>query len=189
MKILNVVLRSALFIGFAFMGSSLSCGLFDKVDDVTFNIELDHTFVINEQNDSNGQPVTYSAEDVIDATQNSEFAKYQDKIKEITITEVVYTVSDYSAPGSVTFSNGQGSFSANTGSAPFASASLAIQNIQASVGGSFTLNLDQSGLNAIAQQLKDVKTVSMKVSGTLSSTPVAFKVPVTLKCKITANAL
>jgi len=183
--------RSALFIGFAFLGSSASCDLFDKVDDITFDVEIKHTFVIDENFDSNGEPVTYFDSDLIDPNQNSEFAKYKDKIKTLNITAVTYTVSNYDAASAGTlFSNGMGSFSATAGnSSAFASAALAFQDIPGSVGGSFTLDYSVSDLQQIAQNLKDLQAVYFQVSGTFDSTPVAFSVPVTLHCTITAEAL
>lgn len=185
------MLRSALFIGFAFLGSSLSCDLFDKADDITFDVEIKHTFVIDENFDSQGSSVTYSDSDIIDPNQNAEFAKYKDKIKELTITEVTYTVTGYDPTSAGTlFTNGVGSFSASAGGASaIASADLTFQNIPGSVGGSYSLNYSVSDLQAIAQQLKDLQSITFNVSGTFDQTPVAFSVPVTLHCTITADAL
>jgi len=191
MKIFNIVLRSALFIGFAFTCSSLSCDLFDEADDITFDVQIEHVFVINETLDSNGEPVTYLDSDIIDPTQNAEFNKYKDKITELTIDEITYTVTDYdpSSPG-VFFSNGMGSFSASAGgSSAFASAALGFQDIQGSVGGSFSLDYSTSDRQQIAQQMKDLQSVTFQVSGTFSETPVAFKVPVVMHCTIKADAL
>lgn len=185
------MLRSALFIGFAFLGSSLSCDLFDKADDITFDVEIDHVFVIDENFDSNGSSVTYIDSDLIDPNQNPEFAKYKDKIKELTITEVTYTVTNYdpASPG-VIFTNGMGSFSATAaGGSAFASADLTVQDIQSSVGGDFSLNYETSDLAQIAARMKDLEPIYFQVSGTFSSTPVAFSVPVTLHCTIKADAL
>lgn len=191
MKIFNIMLRSALFIGFAFLGSSLSCDLFDKADDITFDVEIKHTFVIDENLDSQGSSVTYFDSDMIDPNQNPEFAKYKDKIQELTINEVTYTVTGYDPSSAGTeFSGGMGSFSASAGNASaFASAALTFQNIPGSVGGSFTLNYSVSDLQAISQQLQDLQSVYFQVSGTFDQTPVAFSVPVTLHCTIKADAL
>lgn len=190
MKIFHVVLRTVLFVGLFFVGSSLSCSLFDKVDDVTFEVEIEHTFVINEGLDSQGQPVSYSKTETIDPNSNAEFAKYRDKIKEITVNSVTYTVSDYNSPHDVTFSNGKGSFISSAGSATaFADAAITVQNVPGSVGGSFSLNYTIAGLEELAKQIKDIQSVDFQVSGTFSQTPVAFKVPVTINCTIKADAL
>lgn len=193
MKIFNVLLRSALFVGFAFLGSSLSCDLFDEVDDVTFKIKIGNTFEVDENFDSEGDPVPYldGGIQVIDATTNSEFNKYKDKINELVIDSVTYSVTDYdpSTPG-VLFSNGMGSFYAAAGGASaFASAGITIQDIQGSVGRSYKLNYETSDLQEIATQLKNLHSVGFLVSGTFSQTPVAFNIPVVLHCTITADAL
>ena len=191
MKIFNILFRSALFVAFAFMGSSLSCDLFDKVDEITFKIEIGHTFVIDENFDSQGQSVSYIDAGLIDPNDNDDFEKYKDKIKELTIDKIEYTVTNYDPanPG-VIFTNGTGSFSTSSGaSSAFASADLAIQNIQASQGSVFTLNYSTSDLQQIATRMKDLQPVYFQVAGTFSTTPVAFSVPVTLYCTIKAEAL
>lgn len=171
------------------MGSSLSCDLFDKADDISFDIEIEHTFVIDENDVTQGK--SYFGSGIIDPNSNSEFAQYKDKIQEVTINEVVYTVTDYdpATPG-VLFTNGMGSFSATAGAGnALASASLGLQNIQGSVGQNFSLNYSISDLQNVATRLKDLEPVYFQVSGNFSSTPVAFKVPVTLKCTVKADAL
>ncbi len=188
MKIFNVLLRSALFVGFAFMGSSLSCDLFDKVDDVTFDVEISHVFVIDENFDSQGSSVTYLDSDIIDPTQNDEFNKYKDKIKDLTINSVTYSVENFD-PGSAgtSFTNGMGTFLASAGGASAdASAVLGFTTIPGAAG---TLNYTVSDLQAIAQQLKDLNSVEFQVSGTFDQTPVAFNVVVVLDCTIKADAL
>jgi hypothetical protein len=189
MKILNAVLRSALFVGFAFMGSSLSCSLFDKVDDVSFEVDLEHTFVITEDLESDS-PVTYAEGDSWDPKDEPEFDKYKDKIKEITVNSVTYTVSDYQAEGDVVFSNGTGKFKATAGSATaLASAGINIQSVQGAQGSVHELSYAISDLNAIADQLEEIDPIFFEVGGTFSHTPVYFKVNVKINCTITAEAL
>ncbi len=185
----NHVLKSLMglaVIAFTFSG----CDLVDKADDVTFDIELTHTFVIDETFDSEGEPVDYADADSWDPKEEPEFDKYKDKIKEIIVNSVSYTVTDYQAEGDVTFSDGVGSFKATTNSATaLASARLPIQNVATSVGGEFTLDYTVDQLNAIAEHLESIEPIFFQVSGTFSETPVTFKVPVTIHCTIKANAL
>lgn len=185
----NYVLKSLMglvLIAVTFTG----CDLVDKVDDVTFDLELKHTFVINETFDSEGQEVPYAKAESWDPREEPEFDKYKDKIKEITVNKITYTVTDYDGAEGITFTNGTGAFQATTTSATaLASASLPIQNISASVGGDFTLNFTTSQLSAVADHLETVQSIAFQVSGTLSETPVAFKVPVTIHCTIKADAL
>lgn len=188
MKILNVALRSALFIAFAFMASSLSCDLFDKVDDVTFDVVIEHTFVIDENEETDGK--AYSKTDEIDPTQNDEFNKYKDKIKELTIDEITYTVANYEGDPGINFTGGHGTFTASANSTTaIGSAGITIQNISGSVGKESQLSYAIADLDKIAAQLKDVKSIFFNVSGNFSKTPVAFSVPVKIKCTIKAEAL
>lgn len=192
MKILRITMRAAMAVCILFLMSNASCELFDKVDDVTFNVVLEHPFVVDEQLNSNGSPVPYSDNEIVDAAKvSSEFAQYKDKIQNITVNKITYVVSDYAAPNgaTVTFSNGQLGFSAESSSASSIVASLAFQDIQAAQGTEHTLNINQAGLDEIAAILKDNKIVRLFSSGTLSSTPVAFKVRVKLDCTLTADAL
>ncbi|MGE0770398.1 MAG: hypothetical protein AB7K37_01715 [Cyclobacteriaceae bacterium] len=185
MKIFHVVLRTVLFVGLFIVGSSLSCSLFDKVDDVTFDIVVEHTFSIDA---SENDPLSYSKKETIDPSTNSEFAKYKDKIKEITIKSVEYSVENYSGEPGITFSNGKGTF-VGTGTSAAASASLAFQDIQASVGQTFQLDYSTAGLDEIGNELENLKKIDFQVSGNLSGVPVAFQVPVTITMTIKADAL
>jgi hypothetical protein len=153
-------------------------------------MELTHEFVINEEFDSDGDPVPYASIGVIDATKNADFEKHKDKIKEIKITSVTYTVSDYAGDASINFTTGMGSFFASGATTnALANAALGFQNIQSSVGNTFTLDYTTEGLEAISAELATVNKVDFHVAGILSETPVAFKVPVTIHCTVVANAL
>lgn len=106
MKILPILVRTAVVSCFAIMLSSASCELFDKVDDVTFDVEIAHTFVVSA---SATDPLSYSKADEIDPTSNADFNKYKDKIKDVTIHSIEYTVTNFVGDPATTFSNGQGS--------------------------------------------------------------------------------
>jgi len=192
MKALKFVFRSVIAVTFAFLCSSLSCDILDKVDDVSFDVKLTHTFNADEKTDSKGAPVPYSKVETLDATQNTDFNKYKSNIKEITVKSVTYVVSGYKADGKVLFSDGTAKFSAlGVNASPFATAALEFKDIQeaATSGTVYTLNIDQTGLNAIATQLKDVSLVQITSSGILSKTPVAFSVLVTVECTAKASPL
>jgi hypothetical protein len=181
---------AGVFAMFALVFSFSGCNLFDKADDVTFDLELKHTFVIDEDFDSQGEPVAYADAQSWDPKSDPEFEKYKDKIKEIKINKITYTVTDYAADGEVTFINGMGSFKATASTtSAIASAAIAIQSIQGSVGGNFELDYEISDLDQIAAHLETIEPIYFQVSGTLSQTPVAFKVPLTIHCTIVANAL
>ena len=75
--------------------------------------------------------------------------KYKDKIKEFTVHSVEYTVTDYAAEGEVIFSNGMGTFYAQGSTAnALAEAGINIQSVQASQGGTFTLDYTTARLRS-----------------------------------------
>lgn len=188
MKTLSIVLRSAAAVCFAFVMSSASCSLFDKIDDVTFDVELIHTFSIDEKAIEKNK--AYASKQVLDAADvNDDFDKYKEKIKSITVTGVTYRVYEHGAGETTLFSNGTCGFSAPSGSAATSVASLAIESIKASVGQVKNLNYNQAALDEIGSLLKNDKKVNVYVGGTFSETPVKFKVDIKIKATVVANAL
>lgn len=188
MNILKYTLRTAMAVCVIFLMSNASCELFDKVDDITFNVVLEHPFTINETAISNG-PVTYSDIEIVDAAKvNTEFDKYKDKFQSIKVNKITYIVSDYAAPEKVLFTNGKLGFSAE-GAQASVLGDLAFQDIQAVSGTEQTLTINQAGLDQVASILKEDKIVVIHTTGTFSKTPVAFKVRVKLDCTVTADAL
>jgi hypothetical protein len=189
MKIVNYTLRSTVFVAFAFFCSSLTCDLLGDATDINLNVQLTHTFTVDENFDSKNAPVPYSKVEVIDADANADFKEIKARIKDIEITKITYKVSDYEADGKVALIDGKASFSTSETGQSIGSAALALQDIQAaaSSGEPLTLNFDASGLSQIADNLQSASKVYIKTSGTLSKTPVAFKVKVFLDCKVKAS--
>lgn len=182
-------MRSAAAVCFAFVMSSASCSLFDKVDDITFDVELTHTFAVDETAISKN-PVTYGDKEVLDAADVSdEFDKYKDKIQSITVTGVTYEVQNHTVGTGVIFTNGKAGFSASTGSTASKVASLAIENIKAAEGQVKNLSYDQAALDELSSLLKNDKKINLYTSGTFSETPVKFNVVFKVKATIVADAL
>lgn len=189
MKTVSVLVRSAVAVVFAFVMSSASCDLFDKVDDVTIVVTLDHTFHVNEELESD-DPVSYSLQELLDAADvNSDFEKYKDKIKTLTVTEVTYTVQNCNTAG-VIFTGGVAGFSAaSVTTAPSQVASLGIEDIKAAEGDTKNLPYSQAALDQLSNLLKDDKQANVYLVGTLSETPAQFDVVLKIKASITADAL
>ncbi|MEK6783834.1 MAG: hypothetical protein AABY93_19205 [Bacteroidota bacterium] len=182
MKIIPCALRTATAICFAFLLSSASCSLFDKVDDVNFDAKLQLEFLVNETA-VNANPVSYTETKTLDATQNSDVAKYKDKIKEFRVNKISYVISGYAAPGAVTFTNG----AITVASSGKTIASAPSVDLQSTIETDMTT--DTAGINELAQGLKDDQSVTVNLGGTFSSTPVAFKVTVYFDTTITAEVL
>jgi hypothetical protein len=111
-------------------------------------------------------------------------------VKEVTIKSVEYTVTNYVGDPSITFSNGIGSFSTvGTSSTALASAGIVIQNISAAQGVTKTLDFTVQGLEAIGNEMEQLRAVKFEVSGNVSQVPVAFNVQVKIRMTIKADAL
>lgn len=162
-------------------GTFSSCDLFDKADDVSFDVTLPLNFSINETAD-NPTGMSYSDTELLDATSNAEVAKYASKIKEFTVNRITYTISGAN-PNTVTFTNGQLKVS-STGKTIATASSVSLAN-----SAETELTADTAGFNELASKLLDDKQEMILLNGTLSKTPVAFTVKFNFYVTITANAL
>lgn len=158
-----------------------SCELFDKADDVNFDVVLPLEFVIDE-NEDNPEGASYSDSQLLDATSNPDVAEYANKIKEFKVDRITYTISS-ADPTSVTFTGGTLQVASN--SQIIATASAVSLNNSAETD--LTANLD--GFNDLAARLLDDKQETVLLNGTLSETPVEFHVTFRFYIKITADAL
>lgn len=169
-----------------------SCDLFEKADDVTLEEEL----VINWDTDENleGANVPYEDVQILDLADYPVLAPYIDKIKSVEITKITYRITNFdnSPHGqAVTLTGGTAAFGPYDSSTPSVTVPMAGAsgvNIGAQTTET-TLTIDAAGLSKVAKDLLDDKQVKMYSEGTLSKTPVAFRVVSTFYVKITANAL
>src|ERR1043165_3260300 len=106
MKTSSFLHKSALAVCFAFVVSS--CSLFNKVDDVTFDVVLEHTFHIDQV--AAGDDVVYQVQELLDAASvSSDFDKYKAKVKSVNVTSVTYEVQNCTTPG-VIFTDGTAAY-------------------------------------------------------------------------------
>jgi hypothetical protein len=184
---IGLVFLSALAVSFT------GCDLFDKVDDVSFNEEIEVTWTIDEN--GTGQNVPYTHEETFDLESNAEIKKYIHKIKDVKVEKVTYRITNYDAAphnSQVFFNSGVASFSTMGSTTPVVSVPFAATasgvNLQTTTSDT-QLTIDGPGLNSLAAVLKQEKKAKMRATGTLSQTPVSFKVVSTIHVKITAEAL
>jgi hypothetical protein len=169
-----------------------SCDLLDKADDVTFEEEL----AVNWNTDVNtdGSNVQYQDFQNFDLADYPVLAPYLDKIKSVEITKITYRVENFdNSPHNqtVTLTNGVAAFGPIDSSTPSVTVPMAAAssiNLGAATTET-TLAIDAAGLSKVAKDLLDKKKVKMYSTGTLSKTPVAFRIVSTVYVKITANAL
>lgn len=163
-------------------GSFSSCDLFEDADDVSFDVTLPITFLINETADHPTGKV-YSDTELLDATSNSDVAEYASKIKEFKVNKITYSISPGADPSTVIFTNGTIKVS-STGKTIAAASSVSLTNTTET-----ELTADTAGLNELASKLLDDKQELILLDGTLSKTPVTFSVKFNFYVTVTANAL
>jgi hypothetical protein len=169
------------------------CDLLEKADDVSFDAVITVNWLADENAD--GTNVPYVDEQLVQLSDDPEIAKYINKIKTVKINKITYSVMDYNAAphnSQVIFNSGVASFYAagNTiplVAVPYAAAATGV-NLQTSVAET-ELMIDGDGLTKIADAFKKDKQLEYVSEGTLSLTPVSFKVVSKFYVTITANAL
>jgi hypothetical protein len=184
--VLRPVLGLALIL-FALSG----CDLVDKADDVTFDITLEKTFVIDENGTFTNK--TYPGDPVLlDLASHTDVTPYLTKIKEVKITKVEYQITSYTSepPGTaVMFSNGKMKYSEVSGGTSSDLSDVPGPLNLMTASGVKELPKNDANFNALAKILLDKKQAYIFTTGTLSSTPVSFNVPTKFYITITANAL
>jgi hypothetical protein len=170
----------------------VSCDLFEKADDVTFEEEL----VIYWDTDENleGSNVPYEDMQILDLADYPVFEPYLDKIKSVEITKITYHVTGFNNNPHglpVKLTGGIAAFGPYDTSVPSVTVPMAgATGVDlGSAGSEATLAIDAAGLSKVAKDLLDDKQIKMYSEGTLSKTPVSFTVVSTFYVKITANAL
>jgi hypothetical protein len=168
------------------MFSFNSCDKLEEADDISF--DADFTVTFNASESVTDTDKHYFDRKVLDATSNSKVKDYAAKIKKIKINKITYLITNYSAPGAVLFSGGTLGFSSVTSLTPSVVADNVAENLMTTTSET-ELDMDTDQLNEIANDLLQTLSVGVYTDGTLSSTPVAFSVPVKFYVTITANAL
>jgi hypothetical protein len=163
------------------------CDKLEEADDVTFDVKfkLPKTFEVTEEAENPVNPYTSLASTMdID---NPEFDKYKDKIKDVKVNKIEYTISAFAADGPVTMTLGEAiffGFGETIATGQIASvASKALSNHTGE------LTASAAALEKIEQIILEDGEVFVASRCNLSDAPVFFNVNVTLYVTVTANAL
>lgn len=158
-----------------------SCSLFEDLDDVSFDSDVTLEFYVNETEAIPGG-ATYVDQAVLDITSDPDVAEYADKIKDVKVNKITYRITGLTESG-ITFSNG----SLMTVSNSKVIATLTNLPLTESATGDFTVDTD--GFSQLSAKLKNLESENILLQGTLSETPIAFKVECIFNVTVTANAL
>lgn len=175
----NVIVRLVLI---AFVAIASGC----ELDDLEIPAELDTVWDVNITAESTD--ADYALEKTVELIDDPEVALYIDRLKGVQLEKITYRVVDYVAgPNDVILKDLQVDFRNASGSSTVG-VSIGDINLKTTTVDT-DLGVSQEHIDFIAGLLKDEKEVTVKVAGTLSSTPVACKIVFTFHASITASAL
>jgi len=163
--------RGLLFVSLLLSTLTGGCDLIKDSTDITFTIVYSHVYTV----DANLTTFPYD----IDLTTNSDYQKYKDKIRDIEIDYLRYSITSNTGGG------GKADFYANTFGGSFATATKVAQTIAFTAG-------ETRGATDVVWLNKDF-IETLLTSGKLSVWAVAegagvrLTIPVEIKVKVTAN--
>ncbi|HCZ36555.1 MAG TPA: hypothetical protein DHV26_11595 [Cytophagales bacterium] len=150
-----------------------SCELFDKADDVTFDVDVPLDFVVNVTPNMEGG---YTAEQVLNASSDPDIAEYADKIKEFKINRITYTITNSTSDGT-TFD----------GSVSIAATGEVLSSVANTPETDLPANID--GFNDLASRLLEDKQETIMMNGQFSTSTVFFNIRLRFYISVTADAL
>ncbi|MBN8651358.1 MAG: hypothetical protein J0L67_08015 [Cytophagales bacterium] len=154
-----------------------SCELFDKVDDVNFDVDVPLEFDVNAVG-----ATSYNKQALLNASTDPDVAEYADKIKEFKINKITYTIEGSDAT-TQTFT---GSISVVDGGQVLSNlAGVALTNNTTET----ELDANLSAFNDLASKLLNDKQELVEFDGTFSDVPVNFTLKLRFYLTVTADAL
>lgn len=163
-----------------------SCDSVEKLTEIDFPVTLSQTLPVVVTN-TNEMTTTV----VLDATTNSEIAKYLDNIKGYEITELLFAIENYQAPNEdEAYFNGTIGFSKKAENQPTSSCPAENIPITHWAGtGDFEVVKCTSVVNEISAILTADNAVKIYVSGIYTKAPLSFDLKITTTVKVTATPL
>ncbi len=155
-----------------------SCELFDKADDVTFDVDVPVDFLVNVTPNSEGG---YTEEKLLDTSTNPDIAEYADKIKEFKVNRITYTITNSNADGTT--------FDGSVSIAATGDVLSSVDNISVANTPETDLPANLDGFNDLASRLLEDKQETIMMNGQFSSSTVSFNIKLRFYITATADAL
>jgi hypothetical protein len=164
-----------------------ACDKLEEADDITFDVKftLPKTFEVTEEADEPANPYT-SLVSTMDID-NPEFDVYKDKIKDVKVNKIEYTISSFAADEPVTMTLGEAIFF-GVGET-IATGQIASVSSKALSNHTGELTASASALEKIEKIILEDGEVFVASRCNLTAAPVFFNVNVTVYVTVTANAL
>ncbi|WP_299099072.1 hypothetical protein [uncultured Winogradskyella sp.] len=163
--------------------SAFSCDELDEITEIDITQDFTRTFNVSVQEDSEGQPQSFSSAITLDITDNEDIQNNIDLIQNISINSITYEIINFSGSEDAMLTDGQLTYGTN---------SITVSNInleQSDIDNTIYTISDTSGFNSLANDLENDQVVNMSLTGTVNETPVAFDVEVTFDLTVTIDVL
>lgn len=158
----------------------------DKVDELTdFDVtgDFETTVTVDITEDSQGAAISFEESKTIDIASDDRIQENLDLIEKVSIESLTYKFANYNLPEVITISDASISAAGMT---------IDIEDVDiaaaASAGTVYTVT-NTSFLQAIESSLENQPEVTLTFEATISSSPVAFDLIVTLDTTVTIDAI
>ena len=171
-----------LFASLCFVGCSSDD--LENLTSISDDVIITETFEVRVSNTD----IPYTASIDFDASQENAFSQFGNKIDDVTVTKITYTILDnvnYQNGENAVIENATFDFNSASGSSTNV-ASISNQNIAAILGSRSDMNFDQNALNAIANEIRSTGKINADVTVELSD-PVDFDLEVTVEMVVTGS--
>lgn len=163
--------------------SFYSCDELDELTDFDINEDFNTTINVSVSEDSEGNPATLNETATISITSNQDIQDNLDLIQDVTINSLTFKIDNYVGAEEVTVT----SATLNFGDTTIAVADI---ELKTSDDNNTVYNIaEASQLNAIGNYLESNPTLTITLTGTISSTPAEFDVIVNLDTTVTIDAI
>ena len=163
--------------------SVLSCDEIDKLTEFDVKDNFEKTIKISESEVSEGEPVSVSQSVTIDISANQDINDNQDLIQSVAIESITFEIQNFVGAETITLSNVSMAFDSTV-------ITVADITLKSADDSNTVFNVGTaSDYSTIANILKNNSSVTAKISGTVSETPVSFDVKITLGVKVVIDVI
>lgn len=163
--------------------SLLSCDDSDDLTDIDFNQTITTTIGVDITEDSNGQPLTFSAIETVDFSTVQEIQDNIDEIQDATIDALSFEVDNFNGTPNTTVTSASINFNGTT-------IQVSDINLEQADNNNTVFPIDDaSALTAIENALQNNTQATVTLTGTIDNAPASFDVIIYLDVTITASAI
>ncbi|MGC1473650.1 MAG: hypothetical protein WA775_13740 [Psychroserpens sp.] len=171
-----------IFILFSILTFITSCDELDELTEIDITQDFSTTVNVVLEEDSEGEPVSITETSIIDLASNQDIQDNLDAIEDVQINSITYQINNYVGAEDIVVTNASLNF--DTTVISVADINLLESDTNNTV---YTIS-DSAQLNAIAAYLEDNSSITVTLTGTISSTPALFDVIISVDTTVTVDA-